>query len=149
MLPRENRMVDAEDFLATLKGGVKSANRFFVLAVAASASANELVESEAAILHLDEAERPKPVKVGFIVAKKQLPHAVDRNRAKRQLRHLIYTRLDELNKVLPGAHVVIRILAASKGESSETLAKYLDKGLAKAVSRLAEKQKATEGTILD
>lgn len=159
MLPRENRMVDAEDFLATIKGGVKSANRFFVLTIAASASANKTVESEAAILYPDGDGQPPAVKVGFIVAKRQLPHAVDRNRAKRQLRHLIYTRLDELNDALPGAHIVIRVLAASKGQSSETLGNYLDKALSKALSRLTEtqsvekestlKELATEGAVVD
>jgi len=66
--------------------------------------------------------------VGFVVSK-AVGSAVDRNRVKRRLRHLMRNRLD----VLPvGSRVVVRALPTSCQASSSTLAEDLDAALAKA-----------------
>lgn len=69
--------------------------------------------------------------VGFVVSK-AVGHAVDRNRVKRRLRHLMRDRLGALQ---PGSRVVVRALPAASGASSSTLTEHLDTALARAGTR--------------
>nr|MCW2728772.1 rnpA [Aeromicrobium sp.] len=65
--------------------------------------------------------------VGFVVSK-AVGSAVERNRVKRQLRHLMRDRLP----VVPeGSRVVVRALPPSQGARSSTLAQHLDAALAR------------------
>jgi ribonuclease P protein component len=69
--------------------------------------------------------------VGFVVSK-AVGSAVDRNRVKRQLRHLMRDRIDELPE---GSRVVVRALPSAQGARSATLAEHLDTALARAGAR--------------
>jgi ribonuclease P protein component len=72
-----------------------------------------------------------PTSVGFVVSK-AVGSAVDRNRVKRQLRHLMRDRIDGLPE---GSRVVVRALPAANGVRSATLAEHLDAALARAGAR--------------
>jgi ribonuclease P protein component len=72
-----------------------------------------------------------PTSVGFVVSK-AVGSAVDRNRVKRQLRHLMRERIDGLPA---GSRVVVRALPAAHGARSATLAEHLDAALARAGAR--------------
>ena len=72
-----------------------------------------------------------PTSVGFVVSK-AVGSAVDRNRVKRQLRHLMRDRIDGLPQ---GCRVVVRALPAAHGARSATLAEHLDAALARAGAR--------------
>ena len=65
--------------------------------------------------------------VGFVVSK-AVGTAVERNRVKRQLRHLMRARVDALPG---GSRVVVRALPSSQGADSSTLAQHLDAALAR------------------
>jgi ribonuclease P protein component len=69
--------------------------------------------------------------VGFVVSKAVGP-AVDRNRVKRQLRHLMRDRIGSLPA---GSRVVVRALPASHGTDSATLGSHLDAALARSGAR--------------
>jgi ribonuclease P protein component len=66
--------------------------------------------------------------VGFVVSK-AVGSAVDRNRVKRQLRHLMRDRVDRLPS---GSRVVVRALPPAHGAQAATLAAHLDASLARA-----------------
>jgi ribonuclease P protein component len=72
-----------------------------------------------------------PTSVGFVVSK-AVGSAVDRNRVKRRLRHLMR---DRINGLPGGSRVVVRALPAAHGVSSATLADHLDAALARAGAR--------------
>ena len=72
-----------------------------------------------------------PTSVGFVVSK-AVGSAVDRNRVKRQLRHLMRERVDQLPQ---GTKVVVRALPSSVRSPSSTLANDLDVALAKCGAR--------------
>ncbi len=72
-----------------------------------------------------------PTSVGFVVSK-AVGSAVDRNRVKRQLRHLMRDRVDALPE---GSRVVVRALPAAHGARSVTLAEHLDTALTRAGAR--------------
>lgn len=69
--------------------------------------------------------------VGFVVSK-AVGSAVDRNRVKRQLRHLMRDRVGDLPA---GSRVVVRALPASQSATSATLSEHLDAALARAGAR--------------
>jgi len=69
--------------------------------------------------------------VGFVVSK-GVGSAVDRNRVKRQLRHLMRDRLDRLPA---GSRVVVRALPAAADSGSATLADDLDAALSRSGAR--------------
>lgn len=72
-----------------------------------------------------------PTSVGFVVSKAVGP-AVDRNRVKRRLRHLMRDRIDALPD---GSRVVVRALPAAHSAHTATLAEQLDAALARAGAR--------------
>ena len=67
--------------------------------------------------------------VGFVVPKRNLPRAVDRNRIKRQLRSLSAGRLADFGR---GSLTVIRALGKAKNASYLQLGLALDQALARA-----------------
>jgi ribonuclease P protein component len=69
--------------------------------------------------------------VGFVVSK-AVGSAVDRNRVKRQLRHLMRDRLDGLPA---GSRVVVRALPPAVDADSATLAEHLDAALTRSGAR--------------
>lgn len=70
--------------------------------------------------------------VGFVVPKRAVRLATRRNRVKRQLRHLMRTRVESLP---PDADVVIRVLPAAVGRTSGELAVALDRALRRALDK--------------
>ncbi|WP_456695002.1 ribonuclease P protein component [Aeromicrobium sp. P5_D10] len=69
--------------------------------------------------------------VGFVVSK-AVGTAVERNRVKRRLRHLMRDRIADLP---PGSRVVVRALPASREAGSEALSTHLDEALRRAGAR--------------
>ncbi len=67
--------------------------------------------------------------VGFIVPKRFLPRAVDRNRVKRRLRALSASRLEKLGS---GSVTVVRVLGKARSASYLQLGTAFDQALAKA-----------------
>lgn len=136
-------MVDADDFTYVLRRGTRAGNKHLVLAVACPAS----VEAGEALSPARQAEREGArsdrrggdlhTKIGFIVPKKQIPLAVDRNRVRRRLRHLLAGRLEMFP---PGSKVVVRVMAPISELSSAQLADQLDRAIA------AVKRKSSRAT---
>ncbi len=69
--------------------------------------------------------------VGFVVSK-AVGGAVERNRVKRRLRHLMRERVAGLPA---GSRVVVRALPAASGSTSRALGDQLDRALARAGAR--------------
>jgi ribonuclease P protein component len=69
--------------------------------------------------------------VGFVVSK-GVGSAVDRNRVKRQLRHLMRERIEQLPA---GSRVVVRALPKASGAGGATLADHLDAALSRSGAR--------------
>jgi ribonuclease P protein component len=69
--------------------------------------------------------------VGFVVSK-GVGSAVDRNRVKRQLRHLMRDRIEQLPA---GSRVVVRALPKACGAGAATLADHLDAALSRSGAR--------------
>lgn len=63
---------------------------------------------------------------GIVVPKREVARAVDRNRVKRRLRHLLAARL---STVPSGTRIVVRALRGCTNMTSDELAEYLDRGL--------------------
>ena len=80
----------------------------------------------------------EPAVAGVVVGKKQVRHAVDRNRVKRRLRHLL---ADVLPTLPPGSRLVVRGLGPAASMTSTELRAALDRSLAAA----RRKQAATPG----
>jgi ribonuclease P protein component len=80
------------------------------------------------VLHAHRDAADATPKVGFVVGRAVGP-AVTRNQVRRRLRHLIARRLDRLP---PGARLVVRATPASAGKSSAVLGEALDDALTKA-----------------
>ncbi|MCW2829518.1 MAG: rnpA, partial [Aeromicrobium sp.] len=111
LLPRSQRMRSGADFRHTIRRGAKGAQPTLVTHVVPGTGGH--------------------TSVGFVVSK-AVGSAVDRNRVKRQLRHLMR---DRLSRVPDGSRVVVRALPPSNGAGSATLAEHLDTALARAGAR--------------
>ena len=70
--------------------------------------------------------------VGFVVPKRNLPGAVDRNRIKRQLRALSAGRIQKFGS---GSITVVRALGKAKNASYPQLGAALDQALARAQAK--------------
>lgn len=106
-------MRDSGDFRHTIRRGAKAAAPTLVAHVASGTDG--------------------PVSVGFVVSK-QVGGAVERNRVKRRLRHLVREHLDELPS---GTRVVVRARPAAAGAAGRgaRLGEDLDAALAAALRR--------------
>ncbi len=106
-------MTDPQDFRRTIRLGARAGNPMVVV-------------------HCQTDEESAGSLVGFVVPKKEMPHATDRNRVKRQLRHLMRARMDGLPD---GARVVIRVQRGALDRTSAELGRSLDSALSRAWSR--------------
>ena len=79
-------------------------------------------------------------RVGFVVGR-AVGSAVVRNRVRRRLRHLVAARLDRLP---PGAHVVVRATPAAASHSFAELGDDLDRVLGPALDRAARRDAVAE-----
>ncbi|MCW2790350.1 MAG: rnpA [Aeromicrobium sp.] len=109
-------MRSAEDFRHTIRRGARGAQPTLVTHV---------------VLRPSVPGTGGHTSVGFVVSK-GVGSAVDRNRVKRQLRHLMRERVDALPT---GSRVVVRALPAANGAGSATLAEHLDAALSRAGAR--------------
>jgi ribonuclease P protein component len=116
VLPAAARLRRRAEFTAAVRGGSRAATSLFV------------VHLELA----DPADAGRPRAAGFVVAR-AVGGAVDRNRVRRRLRHLVRSRLDRLP---PGAHLVVRANPAASVASSAAMAAQLDRALAKLLPSL-------------
>ena len=107
-------MRSGEDFRVTVRRGAKAVRPTLV------AHAIVPTASDAAA-----------TSVGFVVSR-SVGSAVDRNRVKRRLRHLMRTRLAD---VPAGSRIVIRALPSAKGASSASLGDDLDQALRRSGAR--------------
>ncbi len=105
MLAPEHRMRDSAQFRHTVRRGRRAAQPTLVAHVVAGSGGR--------------------TSVGFVVSK-AVGSAVDRNRVKRRLRHLMRARVDT---VPAGSRVVVRALPPSSAASSAVLAEQLDRAL--------------------
>ena len=110
MLPRAHRMVDPADFRSVIRTGSRGGNPLVVVHA-----------------RTDEGEENRLV--GFVVPKREIKRANGRNRVKRQLRHLMRERIDNLPE---GSRVVVRASGRSLGVSSKELGAHLDRVMSKA-----------------
>ena len=108
-------MRSSEDFRVTVRRGAKAARPTLVTHVVLPT----------------EARAGTATSVGFVVSK-SVGTAVERNRVKRRLRHLMRIRLSE---VPAGSRIVIRALPGAKGAPSGTLGDDLDHALRRAGAR--------------
>jgi len=118
MLAATHRLRRRSDFAATVRGGRRAARG-------------------AVVVHLNQtpvpaepAASPAPLRAGFVVSK-AVGGAVERNRVKRRLRHLVRARIDTLP---PGAMLVVRALPVAAERSYAELGADLDGALARATT---------------
>jgi ribonuclease P protein component len=108
-------MTDPGDFRGTIRRGSRAGNRQVVV-------------------HCRTDEESTGSLVGFVVPKREIPLATDRNRVKRQLRHLMRARVDALPD---GARVVIRVQREARDRTSSELDRSLESALDRAWARWA------------
>ena len=104
-------MRDSADFRATVRRGSRAAQPSLVAHVVTGTSGTTTV--------------------GFVVSK-AVGSAVERNRVKRRLRHLMRDRVDRLPA---GSRVVVRALPASASGTSAALGAQLDAALTRSGAR--------------
>jgi ribonuclease P protein component len=107
LLAQVHRLRNSEDFSLTVRRGRKAGGPVV------------------AVHLLDEPQAHVAPQVGFVVSK-AVGSAAERNRVKRQLRHLMRDRVTALP---PGARLVVRALPSSSHVSSRSLAADLDQAL--------------------
>jgi ribonuclease P protein component len=111
LLEQVHRMRSSEDFRSTVRRGAKAARPTLVVHVVPGTGG--------------------ATSVGLVVSR-SIGTAVDRNRVKRRLRHLMRDRLDSLPQ---GSRVVVRALPPSGSASSADLGDDLDDALRRAGGR--------------
>ena len=111
-------MVDPADFAAATRGGRRKGTPRLVV-------------------HVQTGGGTSGPLVGFVVPKRAMPHAVDRNLVKRRLRHIMRDRLPGLPA---DSRVVIRALAPAAAASYRTL----DTDLAKCLTKLFDGEETRE-----
>lgn len=115
MLPAHNRMRTPEDYRATIRGGARARSHSLMLHFWSPETA-------------DTADRASAL-VGFVVPK-TVGNAVDRNRLRRQLRHLMRDRIKQLS---PSEAIVIRVFPQARRKTSVQLGDDLDRALCKVI----------------
>jgi ribonuclease P protein component len=119
MLPAAARLRRRAEFTATVRAGRRSS-------------------VPALVVHLEakpDGRVPPSPQVGFVVTR-ALGGAVERNRLRRVLRHLVRDRLAALP---PGSRTVIRANPAAAGLSTAALAEQLDRALDRAKDRAEDR----------
>lgn len=111
-------MVKPADFTATFRRGAT-------------------VASPRIVLHVQADKGRNPALVGFVVPKKAIPLATDRNLVKRRLRHAMARHLNELED---GNHVVVRANAAAIDASFQELDDDINKLLERGIEKYQRKQ---------
>jgi ribonuclease P protein component len=118
MLDKAHRLTKGQDFAGTIRRGRRAGSGTLVLHLASPGAVARGVP-----------------RVGFVVGK-AVGGAVDRNRVKRRLRHLVRDRLE----VLPAASdVVIRALPPARDATADRLAADLDRALERLLNSGAER----------
>ncbi|HHT40450.1 MAG TPA: ribonuclease P protein component [Actinomyces sp.] len=115
MLSPENRLRDPELFRKAFRYGSHAGNSKLVV----HALTGEVSETDRL--------------VGFVVPKKVFSRATDRNRIKRQLRHLMREYVEQLP---PSCVLVIRVLPGSKGATYAQLADALENGINRVLKKV-------------
>jgi ribonuclease P protein component len=110
MLPATRRVRRREDFTTAVRHGRR-------------------VGSPSLVVHVTNDDTARPARAGFVVGR-AVGNAVHRNRLRRQLRHLMATRLERCPM---GALVVVRAASPAAGLTSRELAVTLDKLLDRAL----------------
>lgn len=82
------------------------------------------------VVHAVTAPEPADSSVGFVVSK-AVGSAVDRNRVKRRLRHLMRDRIDDLQDP---TWVVVRALPPAAQAPSSSLSRDLDRAMTRALN---------------
>ncbi len=111
MLPSQHRLTSSRLFSETVRRGRRAGSRTVV----------------AHVLLGPDGGAEAPVRVGLVVGRK-VGTAVQRNRVKRRLRHLVRPRLAVLP---PGCSVVLRALPSAASSSAANLAHDLDRCLSR------------------
>jgi ribonuclease P protein component len=111
VLPAERRLRRREDFTATVRHGRRAA-------------------ATGIVVHVLSHPTTSPARAGFIVGRSVGP-AVDRNRLRRQLRHLLVPRLGSLPA---GTDVVVRVTPGATTVGRHRLAATLNQVLDRAVA---------------
>jgi ribonuclease P protein component len=115
VLAAANRLCDRRDFLLVARRGHRSGREPLVLQFAPPAGSDSA----------------RPPRVGFVVGR-SIGTAVERNRVKRRLRHLVRGQLDRLP---PGSMLVVRANPAAAGSSWDTLEAEFDRSLDRVLRR--------------
>ncbi|MDF2258973.1 ribonuclease P protein component [Streptantibioticus ferralitis] len=113
MLPTENRLRRRQDFATAVRRGRRAGRPLLVVHL------RDITDP-----HATGGSAP-PARAGFVVSK-AVGGAVERNRVKRRLRHLVRERLSELP---PGSLVVVRALPGAGAADHASLARDLDAAL--------------------
>jgi ribonuclease P protein component len=116
VLPAAARLRRRAEFTAAVRGGYRASTPLLVVHLQLAGP--------------DESSRTRAA--GFVVAR-PVGGAVDRNRVRRRLRHLVRDRLDRLPA---GAHLVVRANPAAAAASSVVLAAQLDRALANVTAKV-------------
>lgn len=120
MLPSENRLRRRQDFATAVRRGRRAGRPLLVVHL----------RQDATDPHVPGGSTP-PARAGFVVSK-AVGGAVQRNRVKRRLRHLVRARLDLLP---PGSLVVVRALPEAGSADHAQLALDLDAALTRLLGR--------------
>lgn len=116
MLPRAHRLRRSAEFDLAVRRGRRAASKTLVVHMASTQI--EALGPAAPIMATP--------RVGFVVGK-AVGNAVQRNRVKRRLRHVVHTRLGQA----AGQSIVIRANAAAASATYAQLANDLDRCLAR------------------
>lgn len=108
MLPAPHRLRDGSAFGQAVRRGRRAGGRVVVL-------------------HLLTFGSPAPAQVGLVVSK-AVGNAVQRNRVKRRLRHLLR---DRIGRLPTGSRLVVRALPEAAAASYAGLGRELDRGLSR------------------
>jgi ribonuclease P protein component len=133
VLAAAQRLRRREEFAATIRAGRRAGRGVIVVHVDAPTTTDNAPAPTG--------EAQLPVRAGFVVPK-TVGKAVDRNKVRRRLRHLIR---DRLNGLPPGTAVVVRALPGAAGRGYPDLADDLDAALVAARNR-RPRRPSREGT---
>ena len=125
MLPAPHRMRHREDFTRAVRRGRRAGRPLLAVHLLAPAARLDVTAEATAT------SAAAPALVGLVVSRAVGP-AVTRTRVKRRLRHLTAQRLDRLR---PGALLVVRANPASADASSAALGADLDRALDRVLRR--------------